>query len=218
MTRGSSYVAKFSVGLMAWTIIQFGILVPANSGASTQTQLTAKLLSQADVPAGWYVYPHNGTASEEFMLTNGCLASATIWVIHHPNSSSVGVQGSTTQGRSLFFEGLATGKNAQHHLQLLVDDLDRCHSSPSDWRGFHIAITANPLALTGLGVNSHAFAVDDHEGLGANATDVRWDIVLFQAGPIYGSFSYQANPIRAAMFRELAVDAVHKVTASESAG
>lgn len=204
-------ILTFVAPLLACALIQVGTLAAASANSTSQTQLTARLLSQADLPAGWDVYSQNGTAANDDLLTGGCLANATSWVTHHPGTPSADEEGSTTEGRNLFEEALSTGKNAQHHVQLLVRALDNCHGSSTEWHGFHITVSATVIQIPGLGVGSHSFAVDFREGLGASATDDRWDVSLFRVGAVYGSFQYHANEMRTSAFRILALAAVGKV-------
>jgi hypothetical protein len=205
------------VAMLITAIQVFAALTPATASTLSRPPLATKLLTASDLPAGWYVFPEKGTTQSVDLPTGGCLAKATSWLASHPSAQSASIQGSTTQGRSLFDEALATGENTKRHFQLLVRALGRCHDSPSEWRGFQVAVTAKALPIPVPGVSSHAFTVDFREGQGINTTDDRWDVLLFQIGTVYGSFQFHTNPNRITTFVMLSRAAINKIERSSVA-
>jgi pimeloyl-ACP methyl ester carboxylesterase len=167
---------------------------PATSQAATaEPTLSSRLLSLADLPAGWSVAP--GTAAKASQLTTSPCGAALVAVMDPPGlpKSTIGPAYASTS----FLEGtvlpelretLAGGAQAQQAWNRFDAALAGCRAVTFVHRGTKVLATGNPLALPRLGRSSSAYAWNIREASSQSGSDV--DLIFFRTANYYGYLSY----------------------------
>ena len=168
---------KAMAGLAVVALLAAG--QPATTqAASPATTLSSRLLSVADLPAGWSTVPTN-TLKTFQATTSTCLA---------------GLKGSTYVGTA-FVEGvvvpslseaLASGAQAEAVWQRFGATLAGCRTATFVYKGTKVALTVRPVAIPLLGSSSSAYALT----FGLAGDGVEADLVLFQSAGYYGYLLY----------------------------
>ncbi len=192
--------------LLALAIAAF--LTSGCAGGSPASTLAGRLLSVADLPAGWSAAPTN---SSTVQTSAPCLSNLTANP-QGPTFASAGfVQGTSIP---VLGEALSAGPRAQQRWQSLNQALARCRSATITVAGTKAAVAIAPLPFPRVGSASAAYAwTFTVEGIRFGA-----DLILFQAGTYAGYLVYSdlGSPATATVeaFADAAVaKAVHGSTA-----
>jgi pimeloyl-ACP methyl ester carboxylesterase len=163
--------------LLALTVV----LVSGCGESSTARQLRGRLLSVADLPAGW---SSAATSSNAVKLTNTpCLSS----LAKHPKGWSYQTVG-FVEGKSIpnVGEVLATGAQVGQVWQRFGDALARCRSATLLLGGTKVSATVRPFPFPRLGRSSSAYAW----AFTVAGIRIGFDLVLFQTSRYGGYLSY----------------------------
>ncbi len=156
------------------------LLTSGCGGSSTASALQARLLSAADLPAGWSAVP----ASQKSVQTNApCLAALPANPKGWTYRTAAFVQGASIPSLG---EVLGTGSQAQQQWQNLDRALARCRTASITVAGETAEVTIRPLSFPRVGSTSSAYAwTFTVSGIRIGAC-----LVLFDAGTYMGYLSY----------------------------
>jgi hypothetical protein len=157
------------------------VLLSGCGGGGTAGRLHSRLLSVADLPAGWSSAATSGNAVK---LTNTpCLSG----LAKHPKGWTYQAAG-FVEGKTIpnVGEVLATGAQAEHVWQRFGDDLSACRSATLVLGGTKVQATVHPLAFPQVGRSSSAYAW----AFTIAGIRIGFDLVLFQTGRYGGYVSY----------------------------
>jgi len=171
-------------GVGAITLLLFALSAVAVAGcgeSSTAGQLRSRLLSVADLPAGW---SSAATSADAVKLTNTpCLSG----LAKNPKGWSYRVTG-FVEGKTIpnVGEVLATGAQVAPAWKRFGDALAGCRSATLVLAGTKVSATVRPLAFPRVGDSSSAYAW----ALTIAGIRIGSDLVLFQTGRYAGYVSY----------------------------
>jgi pimeloyl-ACP methyl ester carboxylesterase len=152
------------------------------SSNAVETGLQRRLLTVADLPAGWSAAPGAGTGTGTG-VAGGCLS--------RPKSTKPGGAPATVafvQGRELptFGESLSASQHPQRDWNKATLELTRCHSATVTIAGHSTAASIRRLAFPAVATNSSAyrwtFTILD--------LTIDVDLVIFTTGRYVGEASY----------------------------
>lgn len=159
-----------------------GTVLPVSGcGGQGAAALRDRLLSAADLPAGWSAAPARNAPT----LTNTpCLSSLPRTPKGWTYSGAGFVQGTSIPNLG---EVLATGAPAVRQTWKRFDRaLARCRTGTLLLGGTRVEVAVHPLAFPPLGRASSAYAwTFTYAGI-----ELGFDLVLFETGPYYGYLSY----------------------------
>ena len=156
------------------------VLTSGCGGSSEASTLQGRLLSVADLPAGWSAAPTN----PQSVQTNApCLSSLPT----NPNGWTYAIAG-FVQGTSIPTVGevLATGPQAQQRWQSLDQALARCRTATITIAGKKAEATVQPLSFPRVASTSSAYAW----AFTIAGIRIGFDFVLFTAGTYAGYLAY----------------------------
>jgi pimeloyl-ACP methyl ester carboxylesterase len=177
-------------------------------GHSAPSALQRRLLTVADLPAGWSPTP----ASTKVGLSNTpCLSSLP----KHPKgltyAAAAFVQGTSAP---TFAEVLATGSHVQQVWKSLDSAMARCRTVTIDLGGTKVKSTVHPISFPRVGGTSSAYAW----AFTLAGIKVAFDLITFQARTYAGYVSYaDLGPPRAATVKAFAGAAVTKAAKGSTA-
>lgn len=157
------------------------VLVAGCGGGGTAARLRGRLLSVADLPAGWSTA---ATSSNVVKLTNTpCLSG----LAKNPKGWSYQTAG-FVEGRSIpnLGEVLATGAQVGQVWARLGDALAGCRSATLVLGGTKVQATVGPVAFPRVGRTSSAY----RWAFSLGGIRIGFDLVLFQTGSYAGYLSY----------------------------
>jgi pimeloyl-ACP methyl ester carboxylesterase len=173
MWRVTSLIAMSALAITA-------ALASGCASNTTVSALQGRLLSVADLPAGWSAVP-SGTPEPhtDAPCLSALSASSNGWTY---------VSASFVQGPAIpnLGEVLATGPRAQQRWQALNSALARCQTATVTIAGTAARATIKPLAFPQVGSQSSAYAWT----LTMSGIRVSADLILFGAGAYVGYVSY----------------------------
>jgi pimeloyl-ACP methyl ester carboxylesterase len=159
-------------------VIATGLLTSACGGGATRS-LQSRLLSVANLPAGWSATAANATS---VTASAPCLSG-----LGHGTGFSY-VVAAFVQGSSIpnFGEVLASGPQIGHRWQALGRALDRCRTATVRIGSLKASATVRRLSFPRVASTSAAYGWS----LRVAGLRITADMVLFQAGPYAGYISY----------------------------
>jgi pimeloyl-ACP methyl ester carboxylesterase len=150
---------------------------PANSPANA---LQGRLLSVADLPAGWSAAPASSNSGQ----TNApCLSSLPANPLGSAYASASFVEGTSIPG---LHETLSTGASAQQGWHSINRELAGCRTATVTISGKKVTAAIRPLAFPRVASASSAYAWT----LTVAGIRIGVDIILFEAGPYTGYLIY----------------------------
>jgi pimeloyl-ACP methyl ester carboxylesterase len=142
----------------------------------------SRLLSAADLPAGWSATPVNQKAVQ---TSAPCLSGLPAKPQGFTYAAAAFVEGTSIPS---FGEALATGPQAQRQWQSLDSSLARCQTATITVAGQKAAASIRPLSFPRVGSWSSAYAWT----LTISGIPVDVDLILFRAGNYQGYLTYTA--------------------------
>ncbi len=155
-------------------------LTSACGSSSPASTLQARLLSLADLPAGWAAAPAN---SDSTQTSAPCLSSVSGNAQAGTYATAAFVEGTSVPSLG---EELSSGPHAQQRWQTLNRDLAGCRTATITIAGKKVTASIAPLSFPRVGTTSAAFAWT----LTVAGIRVGVDLILFQAGPYAGYLTY----------------------------
>jgi len=116
------------------------LLISACGGSSQATALQGRLLSVADLPAGWSAVPVNAQTTG----TSPCLSSLPASPKGLTHATAAFVEGTSTP---TFAEALTSGPQAQQQWHSLNQALARCRAATITIAGKKAGVTVEPLSF-----------------------------------------------------------------------
>jgi pimeloyl-ACP methyl ester carboxylesterase len=167
-------------GALAMLLLALPVLLVSCCGESVTTrQLRSRLLSVADLPAGW-----SGAATGNVKLTNTpCLSGLAERAKRWSYQTAAFVEGTSIPNLG---EVLATGPGVEQAWKQLDDALAGCRSATLVLGGTKVEASVHPLAFAGVSGTSSAYAWT----LTVAGIRIGSDLVLFQTGRYRGYLSY----------------------------
>jgi pimeloyl-ACP methyl ester carboxylesterase len=148
------------------------------SGAGNTAQ--SRLLSAADLPAGWSATP---VSQKDVQASAPCLSGLAVNHQGYTYASAAFVQGTSIPSLG---EVLATGPQAQRQWQSLNSAMARCQTATITVAGEKAAVTIRPISFPRVGGGSSAYAWT----FTVSGIPVGDDIILFRAGSYEGYLTY----------------------------
>jgi pimeloyl-ACP methyl ester carboxylesterase len=148
------------------------------SGAGNTAQ--SRLLSAADLPAGWSATP---VSQKDVQTSAPCLSGLAANHQGYTYASAAFVQGTSIPTLG---EVLATGPQAQRQWQSLDRALARCQTATITIAGEKAPVTIRPISFPQVGSGSTAYAWT----FTVSGVPVGDDIILFHAGTYEGYLTY----------------------------
>jgi pimeloyl-ACP methyl ester carboxylesterase len=148
------------------------------SGAGNTAQ--SRLLSTADLPAGWSATP---VSQKDVQTSAPCLSGLAANHQGYTYASTAFVQGTSIPSLA---EVLATGPQAQRQWQSLNSALARCQTATITVAGEKASVTIRPISFPRIGSGSSAYAWT----FTVSGVPVGDDIILFRAGSYQGYLTY----------------------------
>jgi pimeloyl-ACP methyl ester carboxylesterase len=178
------------------------------SGCGGPSALQDRLLSAADLPAGWSAVP----ASPDTVRTNApCLSSLPANPKGWTYATAAFVEGTAIP---TFVEVLATGPQAQQRWQAFGRALARCRTAMITIAGRKARATVQPLPFPRVASTSSAYAW----AFTIAGIRVGFDLVLFQSGRYAGYLAYSdLGPPTVATVKAFADAAVAKAETGSAA-
>jgi pimeloyl-ACP methyl ester carboxylesterase len=155
------------------------LLTAACGGSSQATALQGRLLSVADLPAGWSAVPVN----QQITGTSPCLSSLPASPKGLTLATAAFVEGTSIP---TFAEALTSGPQAQQQWRGLNQALARCRTATITIAGKKAGVTIQPLSFPRVASASSAYAWSFT--IAGIRTSV--DMILFQAGKYSGYVVY----------------------------
>jgi pimeloyl-ACP methyl ester carboxylesterase len=204
--RGGMPRRAWLVGLAVLTATT--VLTSGCGGNSTQSALQGRLLTVADLPAGWSATP----ASPGSVQTSApCLSSLTANPSGWTYAIAAFVQGTAIPTLS---EVLATGPQAQQRWQSLGQALARCRTATLTIAGQKSRATIQPLSFPQVASMSSASAW----AFTISGIRIGFDLVLFETGAYTGYLTYaDLGPPAQATVQAFADAAVTKAATGSTA-
>jgi len=148
--------------------------------AGSANPLQGRLLSVADLPAGWSAAPVNADSSQ---TSAPCLSGLSAQPKGSAFASAAFVQGTSIPSLG---EALSSGQAAQDRWQSLNRELARCQTATVTVAGHKVEAQIRPLAFPRVASGSSAYAWT----LTVSGVQIGVDLVLFEAGSYAGYLSY----------------------------
>lgn len=148
------------------------------SGAGNTAQ--SRLLSAADLPAGWSATP---VSQKDIQASAPCLSGLASNHQGYTYASAAFVQGTSIPSLG---EVLATGPQAQRQWQSLNSAMARCQTATITVAGQKAPVTIRPISFPRVGGGSSAYAWT----FTVSGIPVGDDIILFHAGSYEGYLTY----------------------------
>ena len=155
------------------------LLTTACGGSSQATALQGRLLSVADLPAGWSAVP----ANPKITGTSPCLSSLPASPEGLTHATAAFVEGTSIPTVA---EALTSGPQAQQQWHSLNQALARCRTATITIAGKKAAVTIQPLAFPRVASASSAYAWS----FSIAEIPIGVDMILFQAGKYAGYVVY----------------------------
>jgi pimeloyl-ACP methyl ester carboxylesterase len=205
--------AMVRAGLVASVLLAAG-LGTTGQAATLNPALRSRLLSVADLPAGWSVAPVTGIKGQQ-VTTSPC-GAALVAVLDPPGlpESQIGppyATASFVEGTALpnLRETLANGAQAQETWHSFDATLAGCRTATFVYQGTKVGATGGPLAVARLGLNSSAYVWTIRVAGAQSGSDV--DLIFFRTANYYGYLSYlDVGPPQVSTFRAFARAALAK--------
>jgi pimeloyl-ACP methyl ester carboxylesterase len=177
-------------------------------GNSTAGALQDRLLSVADLPAGWSAVPVNPRSAQ---TSAPCLSSLTANPKGWTYATAAFVQGTAIPALT---EVLATGPQAPQRWQSLARAMARCRTATLTIEGTKVKATVRPLPFPRIASTSSAYAW----GFTISGIKIGFDLLLFETGTYAGYLTYSGlGPPTAATVRAFADAAVAKTETGSTA-
>jgi pimeloyl-ACP methyl ester carboxylesterase len=156
-----------------------GLLTSACGSSDPATTLQGRLLSVADLPAGWSAVPVN----PKITGTSPCLSSLAARPKGLTHATAAFVEGTSIPS---FAESLTSGPQAQRQWHSLNQTLASCRTATIAIAGEKAGVTIQPLAFPRVASASAAYAWS----LTIAGIRIGVDMILFQAGKYAGYVVY----------------------------
>ena len=170
----------YSVIVTALVLMGITAAVATPAGAVTRSQIQAKVLSLANMPAGWRAENPSG-GSDTY---TGCLrtihpsanssAAAHAFYVNHDSVPTVG-------------EVLANGSKALRGYRVWNKVLSTCKKLGGTASGVHITGTVSAISFPAVGTRSRAYAIS----LSAGGIAIDVDVITFEVGKYAGELLYE---------------------------
>ena len=167
-------------GLMAAVLTGCGGSGASRAAPGTARALQGRLLSAANLPAGWSAVSPRAKAPQ---TAARCLSGLTVSPAGDQHATAAFVDGTSVPNIG---EVLATGPQAQRTWQSLGRLLARCRTATISSGGQKAAVTIRPLPFPRVGSSSSAYAW----AFTISGIRLGVDIVLFKAGSYTGYLTY----------------------------
>jgi pimeloyl-ACP methyl ester carboxylesterase len=176
---------------LARVAVAVAALMAAGCGTTSRdATLPSRLLSVADLPAGWSAPPAATKSAQATTSPCGAILLAVVSPQSRPKSplgpnddSASFAEGAGIPG---LHEVLASGRRAQEAWERSRTALAGCRTATFVDGATTVAATVKPLALAQLGASTLAYSWT----LGAASGGVGVDLVLFHAASYYGYLAY----------------------------
>jgi pimeloyl-ACP methyl ester carboxylesterase len=175
-------IAQWKVSVAAGSVVlaAAALLTTACGGSGTTDTAQSRLLSAADLPAGWSAtLVHPKTVQTSAPCLSGLLANPKGYTY----AAAAFVQGTSTPSLG---EVLATGPQAQRQWQSHDSALARCQTATVTVAGDKAPVTIRPMSFPRVGSWSSAYAWT----FTISGIPVGVDLILFRAGSYDGYLSY----------------------------
>lgn len=167
-------------GLAAVIFLTAAALLTAGCGGGAGSTPQGRLLSAADLPAGWSAVP---VKNKDIQTSAPCLSSLSPNPQGYTYADTAFVQGTSTPSLA---EVLASGPQAQRHWQRLDSALAHCRAATITVGGEKAPVTIRPISFPRVGSWTSAYSwTFTLSGIAFGA-----DLVLFRAGSYQGYVSY----------------------------
>jgi pimeloyl-ACP methyl ester carboxylesterase len=207
-------------GLVAGVLLAAG-LSSTSQAATLNPTLRSRLLSVADLPAGWSVSPVTGIKGQQ-VRTSPC-GAALVALLDPPGlpGSQIGLPYATAsfvEGTALpdLHETLASGPQAQETWHSFDATLGGCRTATFVYQATKVGAIGGPLALARLGRSSSAYAWTIKVAGARSGSDA--NLVFFQTANYYGYLSYlDVGPPQVSALTAFARAAVAKAATGSTA-
>ena len=169
-----------TIGAVLAGVLLAGLVSACGGGANQTGTLQARLLSTADLPAGWTAAPVNPKAVQ---TSAPCLASVPAKRTGWTYADAAFVEGVSVPNLG---EVLASGPAVRQQWQALAHALASCRSATITVDGKKAKATVRPLAFPPVASTSSAYAWS----LTVTGVPIGVDLVLFETGSYAGYVSY----------------------------
>ena len=200
---------RMAAMMVAPAILAAAALLGAGCGGSGGGDTAqSRLLSAADLPAGWSATP---VSQKAVQASASCLSGLTANHQGYTFASAAFVQGTSIPSLG---EVLAAGPQAQRQWQGLNSALARCRTATITVGGVQAPVTIRPISFPRVGSGSTAYAWT----FTVSGIPVGDDLILFRAGSYEGYLAYadvgSPSPATVQAFADAAVaKAEHGTTA-----
>ena len=171
---------RVTAALAAAFLAVAALLTTACGGSGAANTPQSRLLSAADLPAGWSATP---TASKAVQTSVPCLAGLSGTPKGDTDAAAAFVEGSSIPSLG---EVLTTGPQAQQHWRSLGSALAACRTATITIAGEKSAVTIRPLSFPRVGSSSSAYAWT----FTTSGIPIGVDFILFHAGSYAGYLTY----------------------------
>lgn len=196
---------------LAGVVAAFTAMAALTSGCggnSTESALQARLLSVADLPAGWSAVP---VSPGSVQTSAPCLSSLATNPSGWTYATAAFVQGTVIPTLG---EVLATGPQARQEWHSFGQALARCRTATLTIAGKKARATIAPLSFPRVASTSSAYAW----AFTISGIRIGFDLVLFETGAYTGYLTYaDLGPPEAATVRAFADAAVAKAATGSAA-
>ena len=167
-------------GVLALAVLAATAVTAGCGGPSTAGALQGRVLSAADLPAGWSAVPANPADGQ---TGAPCLPSLPASPKGYTDARGGFVEGTSIPA---FGEVLATGPQAQQMWQSLGRALARCRTATVTIAGVKATATIQPWPFPRVASTTEAYAW----GFAIAGVRIGLDLVLFRAGSYAGYLTY----------------------------
>jgi len=172
--------SRVSVAAGSVVLAAAALLTTACGGSGTSDTAQSRLLSAADLPAGWSAAPVH---PKTLQTSAPCLSGLPANPKGYTYAAAAFVQGTSIPSLG---EVLATGPQAQRQWQSLDSALARCQTATITVAGDRAPVTIRPMSFPRVGSWSSAYAWT----FTISGIPVGVDLILFRAGSYDGYLSY----------------------------
>jgi pimeloyl-ACP methyl ester carboxylesterase len=171
---------RMAAMMVAPAILAAAALLTTGCGSGGGDTAQSRLLSAADLPAGWSATP---VSQKAVQTSSPCLSGLGATHQGYAYASAAFVQGTSIPSLG---EVLAAGPQAQRQWQSLNSALARCRTATITVAGEEAPVTIRPISFPAVGTGSTAYAWT----FTVSGIPVGDDLILFRAGSYEGYLSY----------------------------